>query len=144
MKPPTLLYDGDCGFCQYCVNYLKQITGDQVGYQPYQQGTLGRPLTSAQTAIQLVVSKDEYYEGAAAGFKVLTYGKSSGGWWLYQHLPGFKWVSEKTYIWITHHRDFCFTIAKVICGHPWKVGRLPIVLWGLAFFFLVVTFVLSL
>lgn len=143
MTKPILLYDGDCGFCQYCVDYLAQITGHQVHYQPYQQGTLGRPPAAAEKAIQLVVSETEFYQGAAAGFKVLSFGGRPLGWWSYQNVPGFKWLSEKTYHWITRHRNLCFAVAKVVCGNPWQVGRLTIVFWGFLFLVLVLTFSLS-
>jgi len=132
-----MLYDGDCDFCQYCVDYLKKITGTQVKYQTYQTGTLGRPLERCEKAIQLVVSKKEYYQGAAAGFKTMSYGGHHNGWWLYQNLPGFAWLSEKIYLWISHHRNFCHTVAKTILGSPWRVGRIKKIIWSVLLLILV-------
>src|SRR5215470_1019177 len=34
---PTLIYDGDCGFCAYWVNYWRHLTGARVTYAPYQK-----------------------------------------------------------------------------------------------------------
>lgn len=143
MTKPTLLYDGDCAFCQYCADYLKQITQDEVRYTPYQQDTLGRPTEACQKAIQLVISDKQYYEGAAAGFKTLSYGRSNRGWWLYQNLPGYAQVTEEIYQLISTHRNLCHSMAKSICGNPWQVGRLTIVLWGVLFlslFFVLLVF----
>lgn len=142
MQRPTLLYDGDCEFCQYCVDYLKQRTEETVRYQPYQQGTLGRPFEACQKAIQLVVSEAQFYQGAAAGFKTLSYGHSNRGWWLYKHLPGFAWTSEKIYLWISCNRTFCHSIAKALCGNPWQVGWLTFVFWGMTFVVLGLTLLL--
>ena len=33
---PRLVYDGDCGFCRYTVDYAHAVTGDAVDYVPYQ------------------------------------------------------------------------------------------------------------
>jgi predicted DCC family thiol-disulfide oxidoreductase YuxK len=34
---PLLIYDGDCGFCNYWVRYWQKLTGDRVAYAPYQE-----------------------------------------------------------------------------------------------------------
>ena len=31
-----LVYDGECGFCRYTVDYARAVTGDGVEYAPYQ------------------------------------------------------------------------------------------------------------
>ena len=36
---PRLVYDGECGFCRYTVDYAHAITGDDVEYVPYQHET---------------------------------------------------------------------------------------------------------
>ena len=33
---PRLVYDGECGFCRYTVDYAHAITGDDVEYLRYQ------------------------------------------------------------------------------------------------------------
>lgn len=128
MKTPTLIYDGDCEFCQYCVNYLTLKTGSKVDYLAYQKDSKGLPLEKCARTIHLIVDPQEIYTGAAAGFKVLAFGGAQWGWWSYQHLPGIAWVSEKIYWWITQHRSFCFKIAKTLCGNPWQLWRLPFTL----------------
>ncbi|MGH8602646.1 MAG: thiol-disulfide oxidoreductase DCC family protein, partial [Gammaproteobacteria bacterium] len=36
MPKPLLIYDGECAFCLYWVNYWQKLTRDIVHYQPYQ------------------------------------------------------------------------------------------------------------
>lgn len=133
MKKPTLLYDGECDFCQYCVDYFRLRTSDQIRYQSYQAGILGRPKAACKQSIQLIIDDKTFYEGAAAALCALSYGESNRGWWLYQNLPGAGWVSEKIYLYISHHRRFCYKVAKTVCGNPWQVGRLTIITWGIIF-----------
>lgn len=134
MNKPVLLYDGECDFCQYCVDYFKLRTGDQVRYQAYQDGTLGRPKQGCQQAIQFIIDDHTFYEGAAAAFCALSYGHNNRSWWLYKNVPGMSWLTEKLYLYISHHRRFCYKMAKMVCGDPWQLGRLTIISWGFIFF----------
>jgi len=34
---PTLIFDGDCGFCRMWVDFWRSLTGDRVDYLPYQK-----------------------------------------------------------------------------------------------------------
>ena len=34
---PLLIYDGECGFCNYSIRYWEKLTGGRVDYEPYQQ-----------------------------------------------------------------------------------------------------------
>ncbi len=129
MLKPILIYDGECDFCQYSVDYLKLITKNNVQFCAYQQSTHGLDLAQCKKSIQLIETDKIVHQGAAAGFKVISYGGFNRGWWLYKNLPGFAWVSEKKYVWITHHRDFSFGVAKIIFGNPWKVGRATVLAW---------------
>jgi predicted DCC family thiol-disulfide oxidoreductase YuxK len=129
MKKPTLLYDGDCEFCQYCVDYLEKITNKQVHFIPYQDTTLGLKPEDCARTIHLVENNKPPYQGAAAGFKTLSYGASNRGWWLYKNVPGFAWMTEKMYLWVTHHRRLCHRLAKIICGNPWQPWRITFIVW---------------
>ncbi len=128
---PILLYDGKCNFCQYCVDYFQLRTGDKIRYQAYQEGTLGRPEAACKESIQLIVNDKTFYEGAAAALCTLSYGENNRGWWLYKNFPGFSFLSEKIYLYISHHRSFCYKAAKIICGNPCQIGRLTFITWGL-------------
>lgn len=129
MLKPILIYDGDCGFCQYSIDYLKLITKNNVQFCAYQQNTHGLDLAQCKKFIQLIETDKTVHQGAAAGFKAISYGGCNRGWWLYKNLPGFAWFYEKKYQWISTHRDFSFSLAKIIFGTPWKVGRITVLIW---------------
>lgn len=131
MLKPILIYDGNCEFCQYCVDYLALVTKKNVQFCAYQQNTHGLDLAQCKKSIQLIETDQRVYQGAAAGFKVLSYGSTNRGWWLYKNLPGWAWVTEKIHSWVTRHRDFCCRLAKVVCGNPWQPGRLTLLSLGM-------------
>jgi len=126
MKKPVLLYDGACNFCQYCVDYLTEIIGEVVDFKAYQKNTFGLKESECAARIQLITTSRTVFSGAAAGFKVLTFGGKNYGWWAYQKVPGFSTVTEKLYLWISQHRALCHKVAIIVLGNPWVVGRLKI------------------
>ncbi|NCP67664.1 DUF393 domain-containing protein [bacterium] len=140
MQKPSLIYDGDCEFCQYCVDYFKKVTEKQISFIDYQTNTFGISEIDCAKSIHLVVNEIEIYRGSAAAFKALSYGDNNRGWWLYQHLPGFSTLSERIYKWITRHRSLCYRMAKIILGNPWKVGRITFILWTIIALILALTF----
>jgi predicted DCC family thiol-disulfide oxidoreductase YuxK len=143
MTKPILIYDGECEFCQYCVDYLAIVTHKNVQFCAYQENTHEIDHFKCKKAIQLIETDKTQFSAAAAGFKTLSYGTSNRGWWLYNHLPGFAWITEKIYIWITRHRGFCFGVAKLVCGNPWKPGRLTLVALILLSLFITVILLLK-
>ena len=40
---PLLVYDGDCGFCNYSVDYWRELAGDAVDFRPYQEVGAAHP-----------------------------------------------------------------------------------------------------
>lgn len=138
MKKPTLIYDGDCHFCQYCADYLKKITRGNLQFLDFNQDSLGIDKKKCAKSIYLVVNPNEIHHGAAAGLKALSYGDLNQGWWLYQNLIGFKPLTEGLYKWITNHRELVFKIAKIVCGNPWQVGRITFVFWALITLILII------
>jgi len=104
---PTVLFDGDCGFCRGWVQSWKDKTQDRVVFKPYQEAVcnFGKVTKQeAKQAVQLIGSDGEVYSGAAAVFKMLTYTDSSSWWWLYEHVPGFAAVSESVYRLVASNR----------------------------------------
>ncbi|WDE09134.1 lipase maturation factor family protein [Thalassomonas viridans] len=119
-KRPSLIYDGDCTFCRYCVDYAQQATGDSIQYQPYQQVQQDFPdITEAQfqASIQLQLANGERYTGARAAFTALAVGGHSGFWLgCYRHLPLFSRLSETLYRFVTRHRNGCYRTSKLMFG----------------------------
>ncbi len=111
-----IIYDSDCGFCKNSIARLKSIVGDQINYVPRNDIADGKYGISAQAsngAIQFV-ENNQVYSGAHAIFKALSY-KSGWGIWLkfYNHLPGFKLVSEAVYKVIAKYRSKISNACKI-------------------------------
>ena len=77
MTPVRVLYDGDCGFCRYCVDYARAVTQNEraayappVTYRAYQDAAADYPdveLDRFKASIQLF-TPDGRFEGACATF----------------------------------------------------------------------------
>lgn len=104
-----IIYDSDCGFCQNSIATLRSIVGDQINYVPrinLADGEYGISKQKSNGAIQFVETNKQVYSGAHAIFKALSY---KSGWeiWLklYNHLPGFKLISEAVYKVVAKYRS---------------------------------------
>jgi len=107
---PLLVYDGECGFCRFCVDYWQKLTGDGIDYAPFQkvsQDFPQIPLKQFQQAVQLIDPEGNVRSAAEAVFRTLSY-VPGYGWplWLYRHVPGFAPASELTYRFVAQHRPF--------------------------------------
>lgn len=104
-----IIYDSDCGFCENSIARLKGIVGDKINYISrcdIADGEHGISAEASNGAIQFVDTDDRVYSGAQAIFKALSY-KAGWGIWLklYQHLPGFKLISEAVYKVVAKYRS---------------------------------------
>lgn len=122
---PVLVYDGDCGFCRYTVEYAHAVTDDAVTYRSFQDAAADYPeipLTEFRESIQLM-DGDRRYHGAEAAFRTLAIG-GRGGWlaW-YRHFPGFAAVTEWLYAWVARHRVLCLRVSRVLIGPTLRPAR---------------------
>ena len=115
---PRLVYDGDCAFCRYTVEYAASVTSDAVEYRPYQEVMAEHPdVNEAEFAASIQLFADgERYERADAAFRVLAIG--GAGFWhrLYRRLPGFAAFSDALYDWVSRHRGACLAFARPLFG----------------------------
>ena len=107
---PVMLYDGDCGFCQFWVEKWEKMTSWQVRYKPYQTTRADFPqLTEKQCreAIHLVMPDGLVFSGAHAVLRALHYG-GRYRWllWCYSRLPFFARIAEWFYRLVSRHRPF--------------------------------------
>ena len=118
---PRLVYDGDCAFCCYAVEYAASVTADTVEYRPYQEVMAEYPdVAEAEFAdsIQLFVD-GERRERADAAFRTLAIGGVRFWDHLYRRLPGFAALSDALYRWVARRRGFCLALARPLFGrHP--------------------------
>jgi lipase maturation factor 1 len=107
---PLLIYDGNCGFCRFCVDYWAKLTGGQISFAPFQEVAPEFPeihLDEFQAAVQLIEPDGSRSRAAEAVFHTLACVPRYGGpLWLYRHAPGFAQVSEFTYRVVARHRPF--------------------------------------
>ncbi len=120
MTNPLLIYDGDCSFCKYWVNYCAAATGDRVAYEPYQEAAErfpDVPREQFRAAVQFAEPSGKICGGAEAIFRALSYapGKS---WllWMYRRAPGFAPVSEWLYRWVARNRGKLLPLTRFLWG----------------------------
>lgn len=119
MPKPLLIYDGECAFCVYWVNYWQKLTEDAVRYQPYQiaaQDFPQIPQERFRSSIWLVEGEGRVSGGAKASFGVLYHGGKPLWLWVYNHIPGFAPLAELLYRFIAARRASAFTLSKLLWG----------------------------
>lgn len=117
---PVLVYDGDCGFCRYWVDYWRQLTGAAIEYRSYQEiGSHYPDVSEAEfaRAIYLFEPDGRRSRGAEAAFEVLARAPGRGVWRAaYRRVPGFALVAEAAYAVIARHRGAAATLSRVLWG----------------------------
>ena len=122
-EPWTLVYDGDCGFCRYTVDYARAVTDIEarasVRYEPYQSVASSYPdvsISQFQQSIQLM-TPTQRYQGAEAAFRVLARApRLRGWWWCYRFVPLFALIAEAAYRFTARNRVTMYRIAKPLFG----------------------------
>jgi predicted DCC family thiol-disulfide oxidoreductase YuxK len=130
-RKPRLIYDGDCGFCNYWARYWNALTGDAVEYRPYQEVATEHPaiaLADFQRAVQYIGVDGRRASAAEASFLTLSHARGSGMWLqLYRRLPGFAPAAEGVYAFIAAHRPFFHRISLLLWGKNHRPPRYELV-----------------
>lgn len=150
VSKPMLVYDGDCDFCYYWASYWQKLTGDKVIYKPYQEVASQFPSISIaeyQHAVQYITPDGKVASAAEASFLTLSHAPGKSFWLtLYKKLPGFAFITEKSYSFIASHRNFFYSISKLLWGRNYEPPRYNLISWlflrlfGLLFFAAFVSF----
>ncbi|MCB1676480.1 MAG: lipase maturation factor family protein [Halioglobus sp.] len=133
MQRPLLIYDGDCAFCRYCVDYARSATGEAVDYQPYQ--VVGRDFPAIgedefRSAIKLVRRDGAVSSGAQAALQTLALGRRGRVWaTLYAVVPWFAACSDWCYRWVAAHRGACLRLCQMLFGERLEVASTTLVNW---------------
>jgi len=108
-KTPTLIYDGECGFCRQAVELIRRWDREQVlRFVPFQDGAavarFGIGLTALAAAMHLVLPDGRVYAGADAAPEVLRL--MPGKRWLAPlfRVPGVLPLARRVYAWIAARR----------------------------------------
>ena len=92
---PTMLWDGECGFCSHWIQRWEKATGDTVEYHPYQEALSDFPQVAEEDckkAVQLVLTDGLVLAGAHAVLKSLAMGgRAKRLFPLYERSPIFHW-----------------------------------------------------
>jgi predicted DCC family thiol-disulfide oxidoreductase YuxK len=113
---PTLVFDGDCGFCRRWIARWQARTQDRVVYVPLQEpgvlARLGIPLSDALRAVQLVDSDGRHYAGAEAVFRTLERAPGRHVLLRFLRLPPLVWLAELVYRFIARRRASASRVEK--------------------------------
>ena len=108
----TLVYDGACDFCSFCINRWKHLTKDRIVYAPYQAVShqfSDIPISDFQTSVQFILDDGQVYSGAEAIFRALDKRMFI---WFYEKLPGFARITELVYRLVAENRSFFSRITR--------------------------------
>ena len=125
MSEFRLVFDGNCGFCRYTVDYARALTGDRVEYRPYQEVFEEYPdFTRSDFEASIWLFGDgSGRRGADAAYRTLAIGGRRKLAWAYRHLPGFAALSEWAYTFVSHHRQAFHHISRILVGRELKPAR---------------------
>lgn len=110
MHRPTLIFDGDCGFCRRWIERWKSQTERRVAYVTFQRmGNRFPEVTREQceSAVHLVEPDGRVCSGADAVVRLFDFGLRGGsGLGRLLSLPPLIWVLRIGYRIVARHRQF--------------------------------------
>lgn len=108
-EKPTLLWDGECGFCARWIRRWNRLTGDAVDYRVYQDALDEFPQIdedACRRAVQLILPDGRVYSAAHAVLRAMNIGgRDFGLLFLYQRCGFFRRLAEAAYRFVARHRD---------------------------------------
>jgi predicted DCC family thiol-disulfide oxidoreductase YuxK len=126
-EKPLLIYDGDCTFCKFWVEYWKTATGERVDYAPFQEIAPQFPeipLDNFRAAAQFVDCDDSVSAGAEAVYRLMAHVPGKG-WtrWCYEHVPGVDAASASLYNFIARRRSGFYRVTRLLWGKRLEPAR---------------------
>jgi predicted DCC family thiol-disulfide oxidoreductase YuxK len=107
---PTLLWDGDCGFCAHWIRRWASLVGDAVDYQTYQEVIQEFPQvdeTECKKAVQLILPDGSVLAAAHAVLQSLAIGGRAAGLLArYERSPVFRRCTEAAYRFVAANRNW--------------------------------------
>lgn len=113
---PTLLWDGECGFCGRCARWMNRQTGDAVAYRRYQQALADYPELSEDQlaeAVHFVDAEGEVTRAAEAIYAAMA--TQPRYVWLacwYRKSRLFAMLSEWGYRRVANNRSFISWLTR--------------------------------
>jgi len=118
---PTLVYDGECGFCRCWVEKIHRLIGDAVDYRPYQEyreavGDAPAGRFNFEEAVHWVEG-GTVLRGAEAVYRALEFARwpfcRFGAW--ARAVPGGMALSRWGYEVVSGHRPFFSRLTRCFC-----------------------------
>lgn len=108
VRPPVLLYDGDCGFCTKAAGWARRVAKPSVtiaASNTVDLTDLRLTADECEVALQFVAAQGDIHSGAAAVAALLESGK--GAWPILgraMRLPGVRTLARATYRLVARNR----------------------------------------
>lgn len=116
----TVVFDGDCGFCRYCVAWLSARVGDRIVFAPYQEVASRHPeipVERFREAVHWFGDDGKTASGAHAVCLALAEAPGHRVWLaLYRRVPGFAAVLEALYRLVAGNRPFFSRLTRLFVG----------------------------
>jgi predicted DCC family thiol-disulfide oxidoreductase YuxK len=115
---PTLIFDGDCGFCRQWIERLRRATGDNVAYEPYQTAAALHkevPREAFAQALHLF-EPGRTTRAAEAVFRALSYAPGFSRLPSLYAIPLVAPVSEAGYRFVAARRVLFSRLTRLLWG----------------------------
>jgi len=115
-----MVWDGNCGFCQYWVSRWQKFTGEKIYYQPYQDVVRYMPDIDEghfKEASRLIEPDGNIYSGPASAYRTFTYGSKWA--FLFKWYNKYQWfekLSDWMYNRVVANRNILFKVTKFLFG----------------------------
>jgi predicted DCC family thiol-disulfide oxidoreductase YuxK len=132
-RKPTLLYDGDCGFCRRWIERWREITGQRVTYATSRDAGHRFPEVDPSLypdSVVFVGSDGAVAVGAEAVFRTLA--EAPGWWWplwLYRRLPRLAALTERSYVLVARRRTDFSRFTRWLWGDNLRLPQYHLVRW---------------
>tara|TARA_A100000171_G_scaffold53065_1_gene76081 strand:+ start:1174 stop:1656 length:483 start_codon:yes stop_codon:yes gene_type:complete len=117
---PILVWDGECGFCKYWVTRWKEITGDKITFETYQEVAYNFPdipVKEFKKASRLITLEGTVHSGPDSAYMSYYIANNASPWhrW-YRDFKWFQKLSDHSYNYIAKNRSVFFKITKAMLG----------------------------
>lgn len=115
-RAPTVIYDGDCGFCRSCVDVMQRRIRPRataVAWQECDVVTMGLTAQQCSAALQFVSVSGDVSSGSRAVMAMLRTSRAPWTWMgAVGDAPGIAWVADVIYRTVAANRGTISRVAR--------------------------------
>ncbi|MCM4157132.1 DCC1-like thiol-disulfide oxidoreductase family protein [Gramella sp. AN32] len=118
-EKPTLIWDGDCGFCKFWKTRWELKTENSIVFRTFQEAADNFqeiPLKEFKKASRLIDTEGNVFSGPDSAYRSLWYGGNKFWHHLYKKSSIFCDISDHTYNHIAKNRSFYFKATHLLFG----------------------------